>query len=75
MTYICEEHGDLESEWCEQCEKIVECDCKNQTVTRFKDMIYDSKIIRFDSLTRKMTIKKEKGVNQECRMQFSVSFF
>lgn len=41
MTYNCDIHGELDSEFCEECEKIVDCDCKNQTYSRFKDLIYD----------------------------------
>lgn len=41
MSYICDIHGELSSEWCELCGKIVDCDCKQQTYTRFKDLIYD----------------------------------
>ena len=40
--YKCKKHGMLKSEWCEECQAVVECDCKDQTTTRFKDMIYDS---------------------------------
>ena len=40
--YQCKKHGILKSEWCEGCQTVVECDCKDQTATRFKDMIYDS---------------------------------
>ena len=39
--YNCEKHGALESEWCDECEIIVQCDCQNITSTRFKDLIYD----------------------------------
>lgn len=39
--YICEKHGVLESEWCDDCGIIVQCDCQNITSTRFKDLIYD----------------------------------
>lgn len=41
MAYTCDIHGELSSEWCGDCEKIVDCDCKNQTYSRFKDLIYD----------------------------------
>ena len=41
MTYNCDIHGKLESDWCEECEKIVDCDCLNQTSTRCKDLSYD----------------------------------
>ena len=39
--YNCEKHGTLESEWCDDCGIIVQCDCSDQTYTRFKDLIYD----------------------------------
>ena len=39
--YKCEKHGELDSEWCEGCQEIKQCDCTRQTYTRFKDMIYD----------------------------------
>lgn len=44
--YKCEEHGQLESEWCDECQKIVECDCTNQMYTRFKDLELNSKKAR-----------------------------
>ena len=39
--YWCEKHGKLESEWCDDCNIIVQCDCLDQTSTRFKDLHYD----------------------------------
>jgi hypothetical protein len=42
MAYNCKEHGALRSEWCDDCQKIVECDCSDMTYTRFKDLIYDT---------------------------------
>lgn len=39
--YRCEQHGAIDSEWCDACKKIVSCDCKDQTYTKFKDMLYD----------------------------------
>ena len=39
--YVCDEHGQLDSEWCDECEKQSVCDCSDQTYTRFKDQIYD----------------------------------
>ena len=39
--YTCEKHGVLESEWCNGCGTVVQCDCQNLTSTRFKDLIYD----------------------------------
>ena len=39
--YICEIHGELDSDWCDECQKIVECDCSNQSEVIFKDLIYD----------------------------------
>jgi len=39
--YICEEHGELDNNWCVKCNKIKSCDCSKVTSTRFKDLIYD----------------------------------
>jgi len=39
--YVCPEHGQLKNEWCDDCGKIFSCDCKDQTYTRFKDLILD----------------------------------
>jgi len=39
--YFCEKHGRIGSEWCDDCGKIISCDCRDQTSTRFKDLIYD----------------------------------
>jgi hypothetical protein len=39
--YKCELHGELESEWCDDCEEIVQCDCSHVTEIRFKDLEYD----------------------------------
>jgi len=39
--YVCETHGRLNTEWCDECNELVLCDCKEQEVTRFKDLIYD----------------------------------
>ena len=41
--YKCEKHGTLLSEWCEQCEKIVSCDCSEKEIIRFKDLCYECK--------------------------------
>ena len=37
--YICPSHGDIGKEWCDECEMIVDCDCKDVTTTRFKDLV------------------------------------
>ena len=39
--YICEEHGEICSNWCEECEEVLDCNHENQTYTRIKDIIYD----------------------------------
>lgn len=49
--YICEEHGQLESEWCDICEKHIRCDCKDQTCSRVKDIEYE-----WDNGSRSITI-------------------
>ena len=41
--YDCEKCGIIESEWCDECETIVKCDCSDMTYTKFKDLIYDTK--------------------------------
>ena len=39
--YKCDEHGDLESEWCGECGAIKACDHSDMTTTRQKDFLYD----------------------------------
>lgn len=39
--FICEKHGDLKTEWCDSCEKLVDCDCRDIETVRFKDLIFD----------------------------------
>ena len=41
--YDCEKCGIIESEWCDDCEDLIECDCSDMTVTRFKDLMFDTK--------------------------------
>ena len=36
--YKCDIHGELESEWCDDCQKIVRCDCTDIGFTRRKDV-------------------------------------
>ena len=50
--YICEKHGTLESEWCDQCNDVVKCDRSDQETWRFKDLMYDYK-----NGTRTITIR------------------
>jgi len=40
--YICEKHGELKTDWCDECQKIIECTCDAETI-RFKDLHYDYK--------------------------------
>ena len=40
--YICEKHGNLETEWCADCGEFKRCDCSDITCTRIKDFIYDT---------------------------------
>jgi hypothetical protein len=43
MSYVCDGCGEiLESEWCDDCELIADCDCSNIVYTRFKDLIIDT---------------------------------
>ena len=39
--YKCDKHGDLKTGWCNDCQKVLKCDCSESTYTRFKDLIYD----------------------------------
>jgi hypothetical protein len=32
--YVCDKHGALDSEWCEQCGEIVACDCSDMAAER-----------------------------------------
>lgn len=40
--YICEKHGEQETDWCEECEILLSCDCSDLEETRFKDLRIDS---------------------------------
>ena len=40
--YKCDQHGLLESEWCDDCQQIIACDCSDITYSRFKDLELDS---------------------------------
>ncbi len=39
--YTCNIHGKLKTEWCDECGKIVSCDCSESDTARFKDLIFD----------------------------------
>ncbi len=39
--YNCTIHGQKKTDWCDECEKLLLCDCKDQDSARFKDLIYD----------------------------------
>jgi hypothetical protein len=39
--YKCDTHGELNSSYCSDCDKIINCDCSNLTKSRFKDLIID----------------------------------
>lgn len=39
--YICEEHGKIECDWCDMCEKSIMCDCKDKTISKIKDISYE----------------------------------
>ena len=39
--YVCKEHGPLTDEWCDDCQELIQCDCTDQTRTRFKDLCFD----------------------------------
>lgn len=41
--FVCPTHGNLDSEWCGGCGKIVKCDCSDIETGRFKDLLYDYK--------------------------------
>jgi hypothetical protein len=38
--YICDVHGKLEQGWCNDCKKIVNCNCSITKTKRFKDLKY-----------------------------------
>ncbi len=38
--YECDIHGELDTDWCDKCSKLLQCDCSDLTVERFKDMLY-----------------------------------
>lgn len=39
--YNCEKHGEMQEGVCDECGKMLCCDCSDQETVRFKDMIYD----------------------------------
>ncbi len=39
--YKCDKHGRIDSNWCDECEKLVQCDCSEIESSRVKDVIYD----------------------------------
>ena len=41
--YKCEKHGKLETEWCDKCSEIKQCDCSDMKTARFKDLFLDTK--------------------------------
>ena len=41
--YICDKHGQLDSEWCDDCQKIFKCDCSDIDYARYRDIHYDCK--------------------------------
>jgi hypothetical protein len=40
--YICEVHGELDTEFCDKCNKIVRCDCSDTDQKRVKDLTIDT---------------------------------
>ena len=36
--YKCDIHGKIESEWCDECQKIIDCDHSDIGFTRRKDV-------------------------------------
>ena len=36
--YVCEKHGVLDSEWCDECGDTVQCDCSETEWGRIKDL-------------------------------------
>jgi len=40
--YICKIHGSKKSDWCEQCEAILICDCSDKEMARFRDLTFET---------------------------------
>jgi len=40
--YICSEHGELTNEFCNDCSKIVNCNCKDTEQKRVKDICIET---------------------------------
>ena len=38
--YKCKEHGQSDTDWCNVCEKLLLCDCKDIETQRIKDIRY-----------------------------------
>jgi hypothetical protein len=38
--YKCDKHGYFETDWCDQCEILLKCDCSTTETQRFKDLNY-----------------------------------
>ena len=36
--YKCPKHGFLDSEWCDECESIISCDCSKLETSKVKDV-------------------------------------
>lgn len=43
MSWKCDQHGELESEWCEECQRIYPCDCSTDDVERSTHIEYGGK--------------------------------
>ncbi len=36
--YRCIKHNKIDSEWCEECQELIKCDCSERSESRFKDL-------------------------------------
>lgn len=43
MVYMCKEHGEKNTEWCVDCQEIVQCDHKDIEYYHTTDIIFDTK--------------------------------
>lgn len=40
--YKCKIHGELKTEWCDECKKIVQCDCSDADYQKISGLHYDT---------------------------------
>lgn len=44
MAYICSIHGIKGIDWCDECKKLLKCDCSKIIIQKIKDIKYDCEV-------------------------------